>query len=264
MEVGSSVQAQGLLRSEPREEWWPRSWAPAIALPPSLAPLWSPVQRQIQEEPLDSLSSTVRWQAMETLTQLRCPQPSPRPPALSSLLWAPSVSPEACPWCPPGPVTFPPASPEALPFPSSPPHCAQARPKPPARRPPPSPAALASCLPPRGPSLTPRLVFCLSPTPQSHPARAGCARKVRAGQHMREECVLPALCAGHAGERRGQGGGHTGEPSGLSVSFERGAFRNSQRGEKGHSRRQIGLFTLLLKLPDLGQCTSPLLARVGP
>ena len=71
MEVGSSVQAQGLLRPEPWEEWWPR------ALPPSLAPLWSPVQRQIQEEPLDSLSSTVRWQAMETLTQLRCPQPSP-------------------------------------------------------------------------------------------------------------------------------------------------------------------------------------------
>ncbi|XP_053070072.1 maestro heat-like repeat-containing protein family member 7 isoform X4 [Acinonyx jubatus] len=31
--------------------------------------------RQIQEEPLDSLSSTVRWQAMETLTQLSHTQP---------------------------------------------------------------------------------------------------------------------------------------------------------------------------------------------
>lgn len=128
MEVGSSVQAQGLLRPEPREEWRPRSWGPAVALPPSLAPLWSPVQRQIQEEPLDSLSSTVRWQAMETLTQLRCPQHSPRPPALSSLLWAPSVSPEACPCCLPGPVTFPPAFPRPSPFP--PPHLTVLRPGP--------------------------------------------------------------------------------------------------------------------------------------
>ncbi|XP_039095145.1 maestro heat-like repeat-containing protein family member 7 isoform X2 [Hyaena hyaena] len=33
------------------------------------------MMRQIQEEPLDSLSSTVRWQAMETLTQLSHTQP---------------------------------------------------------------------------------------------------------------------------------------------------------------------------------------------
>ncbi|XP_032695684.1 maestro heat-like repeat-containing protein family member 7 isoform X1 [Lontra canadensis] len=33
------------------------------------------MMRQIQEEPLDSLSSTVRWQAMETLTQLSHSQP---------------------------------------------------------------------------------------------------------------------------------------------------------------------------------------------
>ncbi|GAB5575109.1 maestro heat-like repeat-containing protein family member 7 isoform X1 [Prionailurus iriomotensis] len=33
--------------------------------------LMKKMMRQIQEEPLDSLSSTVRWQAMETLTQLR-------------------------------------------------------------------------------------------------------------------------------------------------------------------------------------------------
>ena len=31
----------------------------------------SPIQKQIQEEPLDSLMSSVRQQAMETLTQLR-------------------------------------------------------------------------------------------------------------------------------------------------------------------------------------------------
>ncbi|XP_058993463.1 maestro heat-like repeat-containing protein family member 7 isoform X3 [Mustela lutreola] len=36
--------------------------------------VWEP-WRQIQEEPLDSLSSTVRWQAMETLTQLSHSQP---------------------------------------------------------------------------------------------------------------------------------------------------------------------------------------------
>ncbi|XP_073752792.1 maestro heat-like repeat-containing protein family member 7 isoform X5 [Callorhinus ursinus] len=34
------------------------------------------MMRQIQEEPLDSLSSTVRWQAMETLTQLSHIQPA--------------------------------------------------------------------------------------------------------------------------------------------------------------------------------------------
>ncbi|XP_045658215.1 maestro heat-like repeat-containing protein family member 7 isoform X3 [Ursus americanus] len=34
------------------------------------------MMRQIQEEPLDSLSSTVRWQAMETLTQLSHTQPA--------------------------------------------------------------------------------------------------------------------------------------------------------------------------------------------
>lgn len=49
---------------------------------PSSAQLWSPVQRQIQEEPLDSLSSSIRQQAMETLAQLRCPQPLPLPHAL--------------------------------------------------------------------------------------------------------------------------------------------------------------------------------------
>lgn len=53
---------------------------------------------------------------------------TPSPPALSSLLWAPSVSPEACPWCPPGPVTFPPASPRPSPFP--PPHLTVLRPGP--------------------------------------------------------------------------------------------------------------------------------------
>ncbi|XP_044891824.1 maestro heat-like repeat-containing protein family member 7 isoform X7 [Felis catus] len=37
--------------------------------------LMKKMMRQIQEEPLDSLSSTVRWQAMETLTQLSHTQP---------------------------------------------------------------------------------------------------------------------------------------------------------------------------------------------
>ena len=38
---------------------------------PSSTPPWSPVQKQIQEEPLDSLLSSTRQQVMETLTQLR-------------------------------------------------------------------------------------------------------------------------------------------------------------------------------------------------
>lgn len=45
------------------------------SLTPSLISLLSPVQRQIQDEPLDSLSSSIRQEAMETLAQLRCPRP---------------------------------------------------------------------------------------------------------------------------------------------------------------------------------------------
>jgi len=57
-------------------EEWPHSlsgcgagglWWPAPLVDTSM----SPIQKQIQEEPLDSLMSSVRQQAMETLTQLR-------------------------------------------------------------------------------------------------------------------------------------------------------------------------------------------------
>ncbi|KAB1268075.1 Maestro heat-like repeat-containing protein family member 7 [Camelus dromedarius] len=58
----AAAQAEGLLRPTRREEGWPHIL--------SAAPPWSPVQKQIQEEPLDSLSSSIRQQAMETLTQL--------------------------------------------------------------------------------------------------------------------------------------------------------------------------------------------------
>lgn len=100
VEVGSSVQAEGLAQPHALCGTAASVLVVCSGLAPSLAPLWSPVQRQIQEEPLDSLSSTVRWQAMETLTQLRCPQPPPGPPALSLFPWAPPLSPGACPQCP--------------------------------------------------------------------------------------------------------------------------------------------------------------------
>ena len=62
------AQAEGLPLPAPCEEGWPWPWWSAAACPLTL---WFPVQRQIQEEPLDYLSSSIRQQAMETMTQLR-------------------------------------------------------------------------------------------------------------------------------------------------------------------------------------------------
>lgn len=163
-------------------------------LSPSLAQLWSPVQRQIQEEPLDSLSSSVRQQAMETLTQLRCPHPLPNP--MPSFPWAVPLSlGPLC--CAPTPLPCLLLSPCPVPPPPSPlPLCgseSQAHPNPPS-----SQLCIHSpSLQPQAPHSTP----LLSVSSQPHPAGPGCPGAVRAGEHMREECVLPAFRAGHAGER---------------------------------------------------------------
>lgn len=60
------------------------------------------------------------------------------------------------------------------------------------------------------PSLHPLHLLSLS---QSHQACPECAGQGGAGEHLCAERVLPALGAGHAGERRGQGRGHPGEPA---------------------------------------------------
>lgn len=54
----------------PFPEEWLRHWWSVVACP-LIDTSVSPIQKWIQEEPLDSLTSSVRQQAMETLTRLR-------------------------------------------------------------------------------------------------------------------------------------------------------------------------------------------------
>lgn len=88
--VGECAQAKGLhgLLSEPGGQ-------PQLTLTGSMAP----IQKQIQEEPLDSLLSPTRRQAMEILAQLRYPCP------LSSKLcpFSHACPLQACPFPPPLP-----------------------------------------------------------------------------------------------------------------------------------------------------------------
>ncbi|ELW67989.1 HEAT repeat-containing protein 8 [Tupaia chinensis] len=70
--LGSSTQAAEL---QGCSLYGGAALAVGVCSPTPISSSWFLIQRQIQEEPLDSLSSSVRRQAMETLTQLSHTQP---------------------------------------------------------------------------------------------------------------------------------------------------------------------------------------------
>lgn len=211
--VGECAQAKGLhgLLSEPGGQ-------PQLTLTGSMAP----IQKQIQEEPLDSLLSPTRRQAMEILAQLRYPCP------LSSKLcpFSHACPLQACPFPPPLPSPRGACYSHTLAHPSS--SCGHNLGWPTqVRFPLPHPAS-------SGPFLTPHLASCLS---QSHQAYHECAGEVGAGEHLCAERVLIALSAVHAGEGRVQGRSHPGEldPPGASSGLGTSLEGTSHRDEWGLS-----------------------------
>lgn len=143
---------------------------------------------------MDSLLSPVRRQAMEILAQLRYPPLM----SLSLLSFAPSPAPlstqshslSPCPVSTEQVTSTPLFAPQLVP----------------------GGLAESDALFPTV-SLTPPSLHPSHLLSQSHQACPECAGEGGAGEHLCAERVLPALGAGHAGERRGQGRGHPGEPA---------------------------------------------------
>lgn len=158
---------------------------------------------------MDSLLSPVRRQAMEILAQLRYPPLVSLSPKLCSFSCA-SVHSESFP-----PAPRPVYTEQVTSTPLLTPQLV------------PGGLAESGALFPTV-SLTPPSLHPSHLLSQSHQACSECAGEGGAGEHLCAECVLPALGAGHAGERRGQGRGHPGEPAPPAGSLGWGHVQKGQ------------------------------------